>query len=204
MMPCAGLIYSFLVWFDTGLVNWVLPLTVGNGVLELSYIVHGAAEGILSQHILISSAFARAFLLGISMNCGFIGGPIFPLLSLGLLSGVVLHINFPGVPLALGITGFMVAITGAFIPITFTLVCFAAFSLYLGKTEITPVFVAALTSYIALSASGFLAVLHNFAEARRSPGTNQRNDCNLTRDHHPDQQQLSHNANPETTDSSTT
>ena len=68
-----------------------MPGTVGNGKLVFAWIVkYGAVESpLLSQKLLMCTGFARMFLLGVSLNCGFIGGMIFPFLTIGLIAGAV-------------------------------------------------------------------------------------------------------------------
>jgi H+/Cl- antiporter ClcA len=73
-----------------GLVNYALPLTVGNGNQVLAPMVSYAIQGKLSKTLLICSAFAKAFTLGVSMNGGFVGGFVFPIISIGLISGNIM------------------------------------------------------------------------------------------------------------------
>ena len=87
--------------------NWVCPLTVGDGNMVLAPIVRFGAMGLLSKHLLISSAFCKLFTLAVSMNCGFIGGFVFPMITVGGMSGVIAYQMYDYVPLGLCIGCFL-------------------------------------------------------------------------------------------------
>lgn len=88
--------------------NWALPLTVGNGSFTISPVIsYGGVNLVLSQKLLICTAIAKAFLLGVCMNCGFIGGFIFPMLFIGACVGVIAYLQYPLLPLGLTLGCFM-------------------------------------------------------------------------------------------------
>ena len=87
------------------------------------------------------------FLLGISMNCGFVGGVIFPFLTIGTIAGVLLQHLFNYLPLGLCVGTFMFSIGCGLIPAPFTFTALSAFLFYFGAYQTVPVFIAIITSY---------------------------------------------------------
>jgi H+/Cl- antiporter ClcA len=142
-----------------GLCNWALPLTVGNGNVVFSYIVKYGTNGDVSQQLLLCTGFTRMVLLGVSMNCGFVGGLIFPFLTMGMIAGTVMYVNFPYVPKGLCLAAFMVALPSGIVPMPFTFVSLVVCIYYFGLYQISPLFVAAITSYLVVSGSGLFKKL---------------------------------------------
>jgi len=148
-----------------GVVNWALPATVGNGNIIFSWIIKYGQDGQVSEHLLLCTAFARMFLLGVSMNCGFVGGIIFPYLTMGLICGTLMYTHFPYIPLGLCISCFMISIPCGIVPMPFTFTCLSAFVFYNGLYQIVPIFVAACTSYLLVCGSGLFKKLNSKAQA---------------------------------------
>ena len=114
-----------------------LPATVGYGNLEMTYMIGygGVEQPLLDRSLLLSTGFARMLLLGVSMQSGFVGGVIFPMLSIGLIAGVVMHQMYPFIHIGLCVSTFIVAVTGAIVPIPITLTALSASVFYLGKNQ---------------------------------------------------------------------
>lgn len=148
-----------------GTVNWALPATVGNGNIIFNWIIKYGPDGQISEHLLLCTAFARMFLLGVSMNCGFVGGFIFPFLTMGLLSGTIANIHYPYLPLGMCISCFMISIPCGIVPMPFTFTCLSAFIFYNGLYQIVPIFVSACTSYLLVCGSGLFKKLGSQAQA---------------------------------------
>eukprot|EP01033_Poteriospumella_lacustris_P006619 gene6619-4769_t len=142
-----------------GLVNWSLPLTVGNGNIVFPYLIKYGANGDISTKLLLCTGFARMVLLGVSMNCGFCGGIIFPFLTMGMIAGCVMYQHFDYVPKGLCIAGFMVALPSGIVPMPFTFVALVVCIYYFGLYQIAPLFIAAITSYMFVSGSGLFKKL---------------------------------------------
>jgi H+/Cl- antiporter ClcA len=143
-----------------GLINYSLPLTVGNGNMLLSKVVKYGAQKLLSKSLLISSAFGRAVTLGVSMSCiGFVGGIIFPIISIGTFAGVICFYDYDYIPYGLCISCFLAGIPGGICPMPLTLSCLAIFLFYFGAYQSAPIFISALTSYTIVSGSGLLPTL---------------------------------------------
>jgi H+/Cl- antiporter ClcA len=158
-------------------VNWALPATVGNGNISNDWVIkYGAmhyqhpeiiADGI-SEHLLICTGFARMALLGVSMNCGFVGGIVFPFLSMGIITGAVASRHYPDVPVGLFISSFMVALPSGIVPMPFTFTCLSAFAYFLGLNQTVPVFVACVTSFGLVCSTGLMKGLVLRSAAREA------------------------------------
>jgi H+/Cl- antiporter ClcA len=131
-------------------------------------IKYGGIQGELDDNLLLCTGFARMVLLGVSMNCGFVGGIVFPFLSMGILAGVVAHQHYPEVPLGLCISSFMVALPCGIVPMPFTFTCLSAFAFFLGLNQTVPVFVAVMTSFSLVCSSGVMKGLVRRSEAREA------------------------------------
>lgn len=152
-----------------GTINWALPGTVGNGNLVNSWVIkYGGVQGELGDNLLMCTGFARMALLGISMNCGFVGGIVYPFLSMGIVCGAVAYQHYPEVPLGLFISAFMVALPCGIVPMPFTFTCLSAFAFFLGLNQTVPIFVAVITSFSLVCSSGLMKGLVRRSEAREA------------------------------------
>lgn len=142
-----------------GTVNWALPLTVGNGNLVITAVVRYGASGDFSQNLLVCTCVARIFNLAVSMNAGYVGGIIFPFMSIGLIAGVVCYVNYEYVPYGLALGAFFVAVPCGITPAPFTFAGLSFFIFFFGLYQTVPIFVAVLTSYILICGSGLFKKL---------------------------------------------
>ncbi len=149
-----------------GLVNWALPATFGNGNLTFNWIIRFGSKYEVTQQLLICTAIARAFLLGISMNCGFVGGIIFPHLTIGLIAGALMYINYPSVPLGLCYGTFMISIACGVVPMPFTFTGLSCFVFFFGLYQTVPIFVASFVSYTIVCGSGLFKRLARQAQKK--------------------------------------
>jgi H+/Cl- antiporter ClcA len=164
-----------------GTINWALPATVGNGELINAWTIkYGGMcrysttnpdckeQGYVSDHLLICTGFARMVLLGVSMNCGFVGGIVYPFLTMGILAGSIAYRHYPEVPLGLFVSAFMVALPSGIVPMPFTFTCLAAFTFFLGLYQTVPIFVACIVSFSLVCSSGLMKGLVRRSEAREA------------------------------------
>lgn len=158
-----------------GLCNWALPLTVGNGNVIFPYVVKFGTDETVSQRLLLCTGFTRMVLLGVSMNCGFVGGIIFPFLTMGMIAGAVMYVNFPYIPKGLCLAAFMVALPSGIVPMPFTFVSLVVCIFYFGLYQISPLFVAAITSYMVVSGSGLFKKLTSRAMQNQNTENNDGN-----------------------------
>lgn len=157
-----------------GFTVYCYPSTIGNGNMVISELVKDAYQGTVSRDLLIKTCFCRGALLAISMNSGFIGGFIFPLLTIGVLVGVIAHDLFPNAPYSLFLCSFMSALPAGIAPIPYTLICLTAFLFSLNVYQITPVFIATMVSYLIVSGTGILPTLQRKAQEREQANAQAR------------------------------
>eukprot|EP00981_Chlorochromonas_danica_P009936 scaffold2913_cov181-Ochromonas_danica.AAC.30 len=147
-----------------GFTNWALPGTIGNGSVFLHYFIkYGAstADDAMSPKLLLCTGFARAFLLGVSMNCGFVGGIIFPFITMGIIAGAYMYKFYSWMPKLLCLATFMVSLPCGVVPLPFTFACLSVFVFFLGPYQTVPIFVSCFVSYSLLTGSGLLQSLVN-------------------------------------------
>jgi H+/gluconate symporter-like permease len=94
------------------------------------------------------------------MNCvGYVGGFIFPIITISLIAGVVMWQNYPYLPFGLCIGCFLSSLAGGICPMPMTLACLAIFCFFFGMYETSPIIVATMTSYTLVSGSGLFGAL---------------------------------------------
>lgn len=143
-----------------GTINWALPMTFGNGNMLLHNVVKMTYHDELGWDILCCSAFARAFILGVSMNSGFIGGFIFPMMSIAIFLAMVCYKhNMYNLPIGLCISCFLAGVPGGVCPMPFTLSLLPILLFNFGAYQSACIFISALTSYSIVSGSGLILAL---------------------------------------------
>jgi H+/Cl- antiporter ClcA len=147
-------------------------MTTGNGNMMLDNIISfgNGHEVPISNYI--SSGFARACLLGISMNCGFVGGFIYPLITMGTIAGTACYMKFSYLPIGLCLSCFITAIPSGLVPMPYTLTCLSCFTFSLNNYQAAPVFIATMTSYLIVSGSGILPKLQAKVQERQDDSKN--------------------------------
>ncbi len=94
-----------------GLITYTLPLTAFSGQTALPHILDDV--GGIAIPTLLALALLKAVSLGVSVGGGFFGGPIFPLFFIGAVLGIVVHLVFPAIPIALAVGCVMAALGAA-------------------------------------------------------------------------------------------
>lgn len=144
-----------------GIIEYVVPLAVGNGHQSSISIIVGAND--YSTHVLLCTAFARVFTMAMSMNCGFVGGFIFPVISIGVIAGVVAHQQYEYVPLGMSLACFMAAMPSGICPMPFTLFGIVTCIFFVGLQQTVPVFIACITAYLMFVGIGMFGALQERA-----------------------------------------
>lgn len=136
-----------------GAIAWAMPNTLFSGTTQLATVLDHAPE--LTAGLLVLLVLGKILATALSFGTGFYGGPIFPLIFIGGVTGAVVHALIPGIPLGLAVVCLFAAVPGAAAGIPYTLVLLAA----LGVTITSPVQAvpAALATVVAYSVyKGFL------------------------------------------------
>ena len=128
-----------------GLLTVAIPTTIGLGTTQMSVVTQQASTiGII---LLLVFALAKIIALSGALNFGFIGGPIFPLLFIGLCFGAIIHLIFPQIPIALALGCMIVAVPAAVVPIPLALAAIGIIVVGVPFTDSLPIFLSALTAF---------------------------------------------------------
>jgi hypothetical protein len=156
-----------------------MPLTVGNGNQLLPSIISYGARKELSTHQLVTAAFARMLTLGLSMNCvGFVGGFIFPTITIAIMAGMVCYQQFDYLPVGLCVGCFIAGVPSGICPMPFTLACLAIFMFFFGIAQTAPILVSTITSYTIVCGSGLFAAMQLRAKEAEEMAKRAENEAN--------------------------
>jgi H+/Cl- antiporter ClcA len=132
-----------------GLAAFAMPLTLGSGNAQLAAILETSVP--LGVGLLIAVLVAKMLAVVVSMSIGFIGGNVFPMIFIGGTAGVIIHLIFPSIPIALAVSAMMAAVPGSFLRAPVSLTLLAALSVGLGPETTAPVVVSVITAYLLLA-----------------------------------------------------
>jgi hypothetical protein len=148
-----------------GIAGYNLPLTIGDGSYQLSYITKNLVEsemddGIVafSSNYLIKTVVVDLTVLAVCQGFGFVGGQIFPTMFAGYLSGIVAF-NRYGTAFDLAVPCMMCAVPCAFVPTPMTFVFMVAILFGLDGIHTTYVLISVITSF---GANCGLGLVQNF------------------------------------------
>ena len=143
-----------------GCVNQALPLTVGSGDSAFNSLIKFGYQNELSNKILVQSIIAKIFVLGASMNSGFVGGFVFPQITIGIMCGIVTYNIFSDfMPFGLAVGCWMPAISAGICPMPITLTLLSLFIFNFGLYQTAPIFVSTITAYTLVCGSGLFGAL---------------------------------------------
>ncbi len=132
-----------------GLIAMALPLTVGAGQSQLGVVIDDPAA--LGIGLLIVVLLAKMVAMALSLEVGFMGGNVFPLIFMGGTAGTVVYLALPDIPIALAVSCMLAAVPGSFLRAPVSMVFIAAIALALGAEATAPVAVAVVTSYLIVA-----------------------------------------------------
>lgn len=138
-----------------GLIAFALPLTVGAGQSQLEVVIADGAS--LGTWFLVAVLIAKMVAMALSLEVGFMGGNVFPMIFMGGTAGTIVFLAFPDVPLALAVSCMLAAVPGSFLRAPISMVFIAAIALSLGAATIAPVAVAVVTAYLLVGAIRYAA-----------------------------------------------
>ncbi len=132
-----------------GLIAVALPLTIGAGQSQLGVVIDDPAT--LGVGLLIVVLVAKMVAMALSLEVGFMGGNVFPLIFMGGTAGTIVYLAFPDLPIALAVSCMLAAVPGSFLRAPVSMVFIAAIALALGAETTAPVAVAVVTSYLIVA-----------------------------------------------------
>jgi len=128
-----------------GILGYVFPLTLGDGMVQLPIII-GKDGADISTAVLVSSGFAKMLAFFIANECGFVGGLFFPLVLISSIGGRVI-VNELGTPWATTMACALVALPAAVAPVPFALMVLATSAFNLSSKGSIPVLVCIVTAH---------------------------------------------------------
>ena len=137
-----------------GLMAFALPLTVGAGQSQLSVVIDDAPA--LGAGLLIVVLLVKMVAMALSLEVGFMGGNVFPMIFMGGTAGTIVYLLFPEIPIALAVSCMLAAVPGSFLKAPVSMVFIATIALYLNAESMAPVAVAVVTSYLMVAAIRYL------------------------------------------------
>ena len=150
-----------------GFIAFALPLTVGAGQSQLDVVIADSAS--LGIWLLVAVLIAKMVAMALSLEVGFMGGNVFPMIFMGGTAGTIVYLAFPDVPLALAVSCMLAAVPGSFLKAPVSMVFIAVIALALGAETTAPVAVAVVTSYLLIGAIRYAA--SRARAARQHAGT---------------------------------
>ncbi len=132
-----------------GLIALALPLTVGAGQSQLGVVIDNSAS--LGIGLLVLVLLAKMVAMSLSLEVGFLGGNVFPMIFMGGTAGTIVHLAFPDIPLALAVGCMLAALPGSYLRAPISMVVIAAIALYLEAEAIAPVAMAVVTAYLLVA-----------------------------------------------------
>lgn len=148
-----------------GAINFSLPMTVGNGDLIAQSLIKFSLQNEISKEILLLSLLGRVATLAASLySHGFIGGLVYPLMYIGLVSGILFFLNFPELPFGLCVACFTASVPSCLVPMPYTLTAFVCLLYGLDLYQSSAVYISVVTSYILISGTGIVHALQGYSK----------------------------------------
>ena len=94
--------------------------------------------------------------MALSLQAGFMGGNVFPLIFMGGTSGTIVHLVFPDIPYTLAVSCMLAAVPGSYLRAPVSITFIAVIGMSLGPKNIAPVIVAVITSYLLIAGARYL------------------------------------------------
>ena len=133
-----------------GGIAFALPLAAAGGSSQLAFETDNI--GAIGVGLLLAVLLAKMAAVALSLEAGFLGGTVFPMLFIGGTTGVLIHELLPDVPAALAVAAMIAAVPGAMIGAPVSFVLLGAGTVGVGVEGIAPVGLAVVTSHITASA----------------------------------------------------
>jgi len=165
---CALITNPYVLGFGggavVGLIAFALPLTLGAGQSQLGVVIDGAGQ--LGIGLLIVVLVAKMAAMALSLELGFMGGNVFPIIFMGGTAGIVVSLVFPDIPVALAVGCMLAAVPGSYLRAPVSMVLISAIALYLAPETIAPVAVSVVTAYLLLA-----GVRYSIAQRKGAQGS---------------------------------
>ena len=145
-----------------GALAMALPLTLGAGQSQLETVLGSLTAWGVGFLILV--LIAKMVALAVSLEIGFLGGNVFPMIFIGGLAGVIVSLLIPSIPPALAVSCMLAAVPGSYLRAPIGMTFIAAVAVALDPRTTAPVAVAVITSYLLVA-----SVRYALANRRSEP-----------------------------------
>jgi H+/Cl- antiporter ClcA len=133
-----------------GLIAFVLPLSAAAGSAQLSFATDNV--GALSAWLLAAILVAKMLAVGLSLEAGFLGGTVFPLLFIGGTGGLLVNAVFPEIPASLAVASMIASVPGALVGAPVSFILLGVGTVGIGLEGFGPIGIAVVTSHVTVSA----------------------------------------------------
>ena len=132
-----------------GLIAFVLPLSAAAGSAQLSFATDNV--GTLSAWLLAAVLVAKMLAVGLSLEAGFLGGTVFPLLFIGGTGGLLVNAVFPEIPASLAVASMIAGVPGALVGAPVSFILLGVGTVGIGLEGFGPIGIAVVTSHVTVS-----------------------------------------------------
>ncbi len=132
-----------------GVIAFLFPLTASAGTSELSYATDRFTS--ISFGLLLGILLAKIIAIAISFEAGFLGGIVFPVIFLGGIAGLAVHVAFPSIPVALAVAAMIAAVPGALLNAPIGMVLIGASTVSVGIPALAPIALSVVVARILVS-----------------------------------------------------
>lgn len=143
-----------------GLIIFALPLAAGSGVGQLTSVIDN--PGAYGAVFLVMVLLAKMLAIAISLQSGFLGGNVFPIMFIGGITGVIVNAIFPEIPLSLAVASMLAAVPGAYLKAPLTLMLISVGTVGLLFNSAIPIAISIAVAYITTNA------IKSFAMSRKT------------------------------------
>lgn len=132
-----------------GAISYALPLTATGGSDQLAFAT--GTIGSIGTTVLAATLIGKMIAVVLSLQVGFLGGTVFPMLFIGGTSGILVHQVIPEISAPLAVAAMIAAVPGATIGAPASFILIGVGGVGVGVEAIGPVGIAVLTSYVGTS-----------------------------------------------------
>lgn len=131
-----------------GLLSVLVPLSFGSGNSQLLEVTSRYTE--FAALSLVTIIIVKAVAIKLSEESGFVGGTVFPILFYSGTVGVLVHVLFPSIPIALSVGALMASVPGAVLAAPISLILIAVGSTGQSSAIIPPLTIAVVVTQIGM------------------------------------------------------
>ena len=102
----------------------------------------------LGAGLLAVVLIGKMIAIAMSQAAGFLGGTVFPILFIGGTAGILVHLMFPNIPVALAVAAMIAGVPGAIISAPVSFILIGVGGVGLGVAAIAPIGITVITAQL--------------------------------------------------------